>query len=172
MASVKLIKKIMEILEPEGWDDLTDEEYEDFKADVLDIIDAVEDHNSITKRLLVVGQIQHKGSEKVHTVALGPYGARGVLSDEEKFRKAADASTAVHEAGGKLAWDTTTRMGTGRYMVVPLFRTPRDAWDFYRGDIPGPALIEYLDHADQTVVPACVCGMKPQRKCHRHLEKS
>lgn len=171
MASVTLLKAIMKVIEPGDQKDLTEDELADLKADAEEIIDIVEEHYAKTKRLLVVGQIQHKGSQKVHLVGLGPYGARGVLSDEEKFRKAAEASTAAHDAGGKLAWDTTTKVGNGRYMVVPLFRTPRDAWDFYRADIPGPDIVEYVEAAPDHIVPGCVCGMKHKPKCYRHLEK-
>lgn len=202
MASKTLIKKIMQILAPDVADylkikaaDRTPEQVEDLEdleEDILDVLEAIEEHESTSKRLIVVGQIQHKDSEELHTVALGPYGARGVLSDEEKFRKAAEASTAAHDAGGKLAWDTRTGQGQGRYMVVPVFRTPRDAWDFYRtsSDIDSDELVEHVEQMIEDsirgpvmndVMPACVCGVRASsghqsvqgvpvtRKCYRHL---
>lgn len=189
MASKKLMKAIMEILEPEGWDDLSPEELEDFEDDVIDIIEAVEAHQAETLRLLVVGQIQHDGSDKVHTVALGPYGARGKLDTMEKFNKAAQGSTAAHDQGGKLAWDARTGKGKGRYMVVPLLRTPRDAWDLYRTDSSinpdavAENIVQSFGIANPDVVPSCTCGVRPEsghqnvmgipvtRKCFRHMEK-
>lgn len=186
--SVKLVKSLMTVIDPD-WKELGTDQLAEFEGLINDVIDAVEEHQATTQRLLVVGQIQHDGSEDVHTVALGPFGARGTLSDPAKFRKAAESSTAAHTSGGKLAWDVKTSKGRGKYMIVPLLKTPRDAWDFYRGtsdeDLPeelvkgieasirGPILNEIL--------PTCVCGVRATsgyanvqgvpvtRKCFRHL---
>jgi len=184
MASVKLVKQIAAVIDPKTAEyekiklfDRTDEQSRDLSdlyADCEEIIELVEDHQATTRRLLVVGQIRYDGSETLHTVALGPYGARGVLSDDEKFRKAAEASTAAHEAGGRLAWDTRTGKGKGRYMVVPIFRTPRDAWDFYRAssDVSEDELTEQIEVAIERepyeIVPACICGHRSKSKCYRH----
>lgn len=200
MASLKLVRALAEELDPEMAElfkikakDRTRQQTDDLQRLIEDmevVVDIVEAHQAETQRLLVVGQIQYDGSEEVYTVALGPFGARGKLDTPEKFKKAAEDSTAAHEKGGRLAWDVKTGRGQGRYMVVPLFRTPRDAWDFYRASddidpdviaqnieasIRGPALDE--------IYPACVCGVRPEsghqsvmgvkvtRKCYRHLEK-
>lgn len=196
MASVKLINQIMDIIDPgaaalrkksKDLEDMSKKELEDLnglREDVEAIIEAVEDHQATTMRLLVVGQIQYDGSEEVYTVALGPYGARGVLSDPEKFKKAAEASTKAHEAGGRLAWDTKTQRGKGKYMVVPVFRTPRDAWDFYRdGDAVRDDVEEIVEAVPYEIVPPCTCGLRPgsghqavmgikvEHKCHRHVKE-
>ncbi len=184
MASVKLVKQIAAVIDPKTAEyekiklfDRTDEQSRDLSdlyADCEEIIELVEEHQASTRRLLVVGQIQYDGSSEVYTVALGPYGARGVLSDDEKFHKAAEASTAVHEAGGRLAWDTKTRTGKGRYMVVPLFRTPVDAWNFYRSssDVSEDELTGQIEVALEgdpyEIVPACICGHRSKSKCYRH----
>lgn len=190
MASIKLVKAIKAIIDP-GWQELEGDEAQALEEDVLDIIEAVEEHQGSTQRLLVVGQIQYADQEEVYTVALGPFGARGKLDTPEKFKKAAEDSTAAHEKGGRLAWDTKTGRGKGRYMVVPLFRTPMDAWNFYRAssDIDPDELTENIQQAvtasirgtemDQ-ILPSCTCGVKPEsghrvvqgvrvtRKCFRH----
>lgn len=186
MASVKLVKTIKAIIDPE-WQTLDDVEAKALEDDVLDIIEAVEEHQGSTQRLLVVGQIQYDGSEEVHTVALGPFGARGVLDTPDKFKKAAEASTAAHEKGGRLAWDTKTGRGSGRYMVVPLFRTPVDAWNFYRssGGVGPDVIVRNIEASIrgpqlEEILPACTCGVRPEsghqsvmgvpvtRKCYRH----
>lgn len=189
MASVKLVKTIKAIIDP-GWQELEGDEAQDLEEDVLDIIEAVEEHQSSTQRLLVVGQIQYADQEEVYTVALGPFGARGKLDTPEKFKKAAEASTAAHEKGGRLAWDVKTGRGQGRYMVVPLFRTPMDAWNFYRASDPvdHDVIVQNIEASIRgpildEIFPACVCGVRPSsghktvqgvpvtRKCYRHMEK-
>lgn len=188
MASIKLQRAIMEIIDPETAslaklkkeerEELHEKELRDLENledDALDIIELVEEHQASTLRLLVVGQIQYADQEQVYTVALGPFGARGKLDTPEKFRSAAEASTAAHEKGGRLAWDVKTGQGRGRYMVVPLLRTPRDAWDFWRSGNPDSAdeLVENIEASIRgpemdEIFPACSCGMRPPRKCHRH----
>lgn len=201
MASKKLVKAIMEIIAPDVAELLkikeaarTDEQAEalaDVEEDILDVIEAVEEHQATTMRLLVVGQVRYDGSEELHTVALGPYGARGTLSDQDKFKKAAEASTRAHDQGGRLAWDVRTGRGKGRYMVVPLLRTPRDAWDFYRagsgvGDDELEPVVQNIEASIRgsildEILPACTCGVRPEsghqsvqgvrvtRKCYRHV---
>lgn len=178
MASKVLLKKIMALIEP-GKDlkSLTKEEFEELEADALEILETVEEHQATSQRIIVVGQIQYKDDETPFTVALGPYSARGVLSDPEKFKKAAESHTAAHENGGKLAWDTRTGRGRGRYMVVPVLRTARDAWDFYRGaggvdldelDVVINDLTSAMDAVPYEILPACICGHRSKAKCYRH----
>lgn len=190
MASKVLLKKIMALIEP-GRDlkSLSKEEFEELEADALEILETVEDHQATTQRIIVVGQIQYKDDEEPFTVALGPYSARGVLSDPEKFKRAAESHTAAHENGGKLAWDTRTGRGRGRYMVVPVLRTARDAWDFYRGagvvDLDELDLIinnftNAMNDDPVEILPSCTCGLRASsghqsvmgvpvtRKCYRH----
>lgn len=194
MASKVLLKKIMALIEP-GKDlkSLSEEEFEELEADALEILETVEEHQATSQRIIVVGQVQYKDDETPFTVALGPYSARGVLSDPEKFKKAAQDHTAAHENGGKLAWDTRTGRGRGRYMVVPVFRSARDAWDFYRGsgdlgddelEVITESITASLDYDPVEILPSCTCGLRASsghqsvmgvpvtRKCYRHkMEK-
>jgi hypothetical protein len=100
------------------------------------LLDAVDLVRGRSHRLAVVGQITHEGEEP-HVVVLGPYSARGVLDSQEKFDKAVSGGTAARSDGQQLAWDSKTGTGKGRFMLVPAFHRPRDAWDFYRPDKAG-----------------------------------
>ncbi|UQA91671.1 hypothetical protein [Streptomyces halobius] len=95
-------------------------------------IEALDETRSRSHRLAVVGQIRFGPQEMTHTVILGPFSSRGVLDNREKFLKAVQGGTAARDAGQHLAWDAKTGTGTGRFMLVPAFTKPRDAWDFYR----------------------------------------
>jgi hypothetical protein len=97
-------------------------------------IQALDDLRARTHRLAVVGQLQFTEAQETHTVILGPFSSRGVLDGPDKFAKATQGGTAAREAGQHLAWDTKTGTGHGRFMLVPAFRSPRDAWDFFRPD--------------------------------------
>jgi hypothetical protein len=96
------------------------------------IADAIDDMRSTTHRLAVVGQIKYGPQGATHTVVLGPFRARGILDTQEKFQAAIQGGTAAREAGQHLAWDTKTGTGSGRFLLAPAFRSPRDAWDFFR----------------------------------------
>jgi hypothetical protein len=59
-------------------------------------------------------------------------------------------------------------------MVVPIFRTPRDAWDFYRADsdvsedeLTGQIEVA-IEREPYEIVPACICGHRSKSKCYRH----
>lgn len=95
-------------------------------------IQALDDCRGRTHRIAVVGQIQYGPQEPTYTVALGPFSSRGHLDSPEKFRQATQGGTAARDAGRYLAWDTKTGTGKGRFMLVPVFRSARDAWDFHR----------------------------------------
>lgn len=162
--SVKIIRAIKELL-VDG-DDLDDG---DLAAQILD---AVERLQGEARRIITVGQIYYDGSEKPYTVALGPYSARGKLDTPEKWEKAAGGHTASREDGGRLAWDTSTKLGKGRFMVVPILRSARDAWDFFRGSelepvaeilagSPDNPIFETSIRGDSVDVgPVCTCGLR------------
>lgn len=116
---------------------LSDPENESRSAEeVADlVIQALDDLRARTHRLAVVGQIQFtQAQETPHTVILGPFSSRGILDSQEKFDKAVQGGTAARELGQNLAWDTKTGTGRGRFMLVPAFRSPRDAWNYFRPD--------------------------------------
>lgn len=125
MAEALLLKKLTKFIEEN--DSMPDDE---LAASLLEIID---EERGKKKRILVVGQIQYAGQEAIHTVALGPYSTVGNLDTYENWQARSEAHAASRTEGGKLAWDTSTKNGRGRFMIVPLLRTARDAWDFFRG---------------------------------------
>lgn len=161
-------------------------------------IQALDDLRARTHRLAVVGQIRfNEAQETPHTVILGPFGSRGILDSQEKFDRVTQGGAAARELGQNLAWDTKTGTGRGRFMLAPAFRSPRDAWDFYRPDGHGDevktltskmlieggwreakgaaALKADLDRyaagrwaQDVDYPPACSCGLRTSTACHRH----
>lgn len=175
MAEVALIKKLAKLIEES--DDMPDIEL----AELL--LETIDEERGKKKRILVVGQIQYDGQEAVHTVALGPYSTVGKLDTYENWQTRSEAHTASRNDGGKLAWDTSTNKGRGRFMVVPLLRTARDAWDFYRGtevEEIGETLEMAASQAEEAwsirgvpsdpdVGPVCICGLG-HHECERHAE--
>lgn len=158
---------------------LADPENESRSADEVAerCIEALDTARSRSHRLLVVGQIEHsKAPGTVHTVALGPFSSRGVLDSPSKFAKATEGGSAAREAGQGLAWDSKTGKGRGRFMLVPVFRTARDAWDYSRDT--GCVLEEpqaWADIAESAagIEPVCTCGLIksfPCRFCAREVE--
>jgi hypothetical protein len=128
-------------------------------------IEALDDVRSKTHRLAVVGQIRYGPQEATHTVVLGPFSARGILDTQEKFRKATEGGTAARDAGQHLAWDSRSGKGEGRFMLVPAFMKPRDAWDFYRGTGPAEAVAEVIEQLPRQIGPVCSCGLPPGQPC-------
>jgi hypothetical protein len=128
------IKALVEVLEDETNLDISSQE---ISEKLLDSLDAVRGR---THRIAVVGQISHEmpggGLSEPQTVVLGPFSSRGILDSPEKFRRALETSSARSD-GQQLAWDSKTGTGRGRFMLVPAFHRPRDAWDFYRPDKVG-----------------------------------
>ncbi len=162
MASVRLVKQVVAKLKELDGTDLNDEAYAE------ELIEVVEEFHANAERLLVVGQVQPEGDESLYTVALGPFTARGTLDTEAKWDKAAKESTKAHEAGGKLAWHTTSKKGRGRYMVVPIFKSPRDVWDTFGGGAVKEEVTEYVEATNDPIVPVCSCGNRKSRFCYRH----
>lgn len=162
MAEAILIKKLTKFLEENT--DMPDVEVAEAMLEMID------EERGKKKRILVVGQIQYDGQEAVHTVALGPFSTAGKLDTYENWQARSEAHTASRKEGGKLAWDTNTNKGRGRFMVVPLLRSARDAWDFYRGssmekvgEVLEEAEMEWSIRgvpSDPDTGPVCVCGLK------------
>ncbi|MFF4835124.1 hypothetical protein [Streptomyces sp. NPDC001315] len=104
-------------------------------------------------------------------MVLGPFRAPLKLTDPERFQAAVKRPcTDAREAGRNLAWDSKTGKGQGRFMLVPAFLKPRDAWDFYRGD-DGPAAViaqALSDLPPRTIGPVCICGLREDVRCHAH----
>lgn len=164
MAEVALIKKLARLIEEN--DEMPDIEL----AELL--LETIDEYRGQKKRILVVGQIRYDGQEAVHTVALGPYSTVGKLDTYENWQARSEAHTASRTEGGKLAWDTTTGKGTGRFMVVPLLKSARDAWAFFK-DTPREEEGEILEQAeaewsirgvpsDPDVGPVCACGLREE----------
>lgn len=164
MAELLLLKKLAQIIEEN--DDMPDIEL----AELL--LETIDEERGKKKRILVVGQIQYGGQEHPYTVALGPYSTAGKLDTLENWQARSEAHTASRTEGGKLAWDTSTKAGKGRFMIVPLLRTARDAWDFFRGT-PEEEICEAVEAAeaewsirglpsDPDVGAPCTCGLRPE----------
>lgn len=144
------------------------------------ILDAIDDKRSTTHRIAVVGQIKYDEAPGIHTVVLGPFSARGYLDSPEKFIRATAGETASRDAGQGLAWDSKTKRGKGRFMLVPVLRSARDAWDFYRGEAPAPELVQAVtEWTPREIEPVCTCGLPHglacrfcgadmERHCQRH----
>lgn len=61
------------------------------------------------------------------------------MDTPEKFEKAITSSDTVRNIAGRLAWDARSGTGTGRFMLVPAFQRPTDAWEFVKaGQNVGP----------------------------------
>jgi hypothetical protein len=163
MAELLLLKKLAKLIEEN--DEMPDIEL----AELL--LETIDEERGKKKRILVVGQIQYEGQERPYTVALGPYSTAGKLDTSENWQARSEGHTASRTEGGKLAWDTSTKTGKGRFMIVPLLRTARDAWDFFRGVPQEEAIPEALECAEQEwetsirgpgvdVGPVCICGLR------------
>lgn len=162
MAEATLLKKLAQLIEEN--DEMPDIEL----AELL--LETIDEERGKKKRIVVVGQIRYDGEEAVHTVALGPYSTVGKLDTYENWKARSEAHTASRKEGGKLAWDTSTNKGSGRFMVVPILRTARDAWDFYRGtaeeevcEAVEAAEVEWSIRglpSDPDVGAACICGLR------------
>lgn len=116
----------------------------------------------------MVGQIQYEAPGPVHTVVLGPFSSRGILDSQEKFWRATGSGTAARDAGQHLAWNPRRGTGRGRFMLAPIFRNARDAWEFWQqppdqGHAEVAEIVATLRIAHDG--PACSCGLKSRPTC-------
>ncbi|WP_147450945.1 hypothetical protein [Streptomyces hoynatensis] len=144
------------------------------------VIEKVRETDALVSRVAVVGQIQ-EGSRPPLTVVLGPFSARGILDTPEKFAKATAGGTAARTAGEGLAWNPSTKVGRGRFMLAPIFKSPREAWDFHKEipvfNPPGGEYFYQAAHAltawnPEQIEPACVCGLRAGIYCHKHMKRT
>ncbi|ONK10407.1 hypothetical protein [Streptomyces sp. MP131-18] len=129
--------------------------------------------DSQTDRVMVVGQIQ-EGPRPPLTVALGPFSSRGKIDSPQAFLRATAGGTAARAAAEGLAWNPSTKLGKGRFMLAPIFRSPREAWAFYsqlpvegrpaESDLYAAAR-EMTAWDPEAIEPACVCGLTHQHPC-------
>lgn len=157
--SRKIIKKIADFLEKSELDTDKYPDHEDVAEVVYDLILSEQDAE---KKLVVVGQLTPEGSEQLYHVALGPYGARAVK--------------AAQGAGEGLAWDSRSGTGNGRFMVVQMFKSAREAWvnlpeqHKRQGEELLSAMAEKTWHLSD--VPVCTCGLKNASFCYRHQKEN
>lgn len=149
--------------------------YASARADVRDETRRdIFDKDSQARRLAVVGQIQFEGREQTDTVVLGPFHAQGLLTSREKFLAVLKkACVDAREAGQGLAWDPKSKVGRGRFMLVPAFMRPREAWEFYRPDEPDSRLLRVQESLarweagmwarEGAYAPVCHCGTRTER---------
>lgn len=129
-------------------------------------IEALDDTRARSHRIAVVGQITHGPQDETSTVVLGPFSSRGVLDTEEKFQRATEGGTAARDAGQHLAWDVRTGTGRGQFMLVPVFRNARDAWEFHRGRGPAETIADAVTtHRPPHLGPVCACGLADTGLC-------
>jgi hypothetical protein len=130
----------------------------------------VAERDAAVRRLAVIGQISYGPQEPTHTVVLGPFYAPQSVATEEQYNAAvAKPCTPAREAGRSLAWDARSGTGRGRFMLAPAFLTPREAWDFYRGQKAAPVIAKGLSEAPPKLIkPACLCGLRDDVICHAH----
>ncbi|MEU3522356.1 hypothetical protein AB0E62_00510 [Streptomyces sp. NPDC038707] len=130
----------------------------------------IAERDAAVRRLAVVGQISFGPQEPTHTVVLGPFYAPQLVDTEEQFNAAvAKPCTPAREAGQNLAWDARSGTGRGRFLLAPVFNTPRQAWDFYRGQKAAPVIAQALaDIPPKTIKPVCLCGLRDDVVCHAH----
>jgi hypothetical protein len=133
------------------------------------------DKDSEARRLAVVGQISYGPQEPTRTVVLGPFYASRPLSSEERFREVVKLpNTQAREAGQHLAWDSKTGRHRGRFMLVPAFMKPREAWDFYRGQEAAEIAFQAVEQFAPHLGPVCGCGLLGRtvcRWCHTEYER-
>lgn len=84
---------------------------------VSSVVDTYEAIQTKAYNLVVLGYFQTVDGVH-HAAAVGPLSTR--------------ATKRARDMGEGFAWDYKTRRGTGRYVVVPLVRNPREAWDGVR----------------------------------------
>lgn len=98
---------------------LADPENADLTAEEVaeKVISALDAKRAATHNLIVVGRFGFPDSPQFEA-ALGPLSTR--------------AKTAARQLGEGFAWDYKTKIGNGRYKLLPILRHPRAAWDFVR----------------------------------------
>lgn len=108
----KIAAAVAELLSRESNTDLSAEELSIEVAEAA--IEVYEDIQSSNYNLIVLGHFR-LDDDTSYVAAVGP------LSTRAKAR--------ARDIGEHFAWDYKTRRGTGQYVLVPLIRNPRDAWD-------------------------------------------
>lgn len=155
MPRIGEVKAVAKVLADEANADLTAEEVAE-KA-----IEAYEEVLSRTHRLIALGHFTYPDRGQF-VAAAGPLSTR--------------AAKAARELGAGFAWDWKTRRGEGKFLLVPLVRHPRDAWNAARDllDPAGAALRDAFDAVPGDVTsrrygPTCTCGLPTAKgPCSRH----
>lgn len=153
------IKAVATILSDPQNAELTAEEVAEKAIEVLDEL------RSKTDNLIVLGHFRINEDES-YVAAVGPLSTR--------------ATARARGVGEHFAWDYKTRKGTGKFVLVPLIRDPREAWDHLRKEQRPPLEVQqafgempyYATGVPYSSVPACICGVKLEREqliaCPRH----
>lgn len=156
--SAKLVKKIVELLkEMYDFPDMTDDQW---KEDASSVLGLIEEEQAAEKKAVVVGQVLYTGAQAPVTVALGPFGQRAVK--------------AAQDAAGKLVYNPMQKTVQGRYMIVPLYKSPQLVFNEFGKGLVSEEQAERLVHdmADATWhisdTPACMCGLRSATHCYRH----
>jgi hypothetical protein len=111
----KVSKQVADLLGRDSNSELTAEELAD--EITSQIISTYEEIQGAKYNLVVLGHFR-LDDDSSYVTAVGPLSTRAVA--------------AARGVGERFAWDWRTRRGTGKYVLVPLIRDPRDAWEAAR----------------------------------------
>lgn len=118
-----------DLLAREGNAEVTAEELADQLADVVlgSMMEAYEAIQAKSYNLVVLGHFR-LDDDQSYVAAVGPLSTR--------------APQRARGVGEHFAWDYKTRRGTGKFVLVPLIRSPNEAWD----DVRREGLAEFKAH--------------------------
>jgi hypothetical protein len=89
------------------------------EATVEAMVSSYEDIQARSYNMIILGEFRPAvGEGPAWLAAVGPLSTRAVQR--------------ARDVGERFAWDYRNRRGTGRFMLVPLVRDPREAWDATR----------------------------------------
>ena len=113
------------------------------EAMIETMVSAYEEIQAKAYNLVVLGHFR-LDDDSSYVAAVGPLSTR--------------ATQRARGVGEHFAWDYKTRTGTGRFVLVPLVRSPREAWDAARQDMAA----EFVAHLS-TPVPGVEPSYEPMR---------
>lgn len=138
----KITAAVADLLAREGNEALSAEQLAEEIA--TEIVSQYEEIQAKSYNLIVLGHFT-PGDGSYHVAAVGPLSTR--------------ATKRAKDIGERFAWDYKTRRGTGKFTLVPLVRSPNEAWDDARkGDYD-----EYQAFMSTSVTP----GVEPSYEAMR-----
>lgn len=135
-----------DLLARDGNDNITAEELADQLADAVveTVLDTYEEIQAKSYNLIVLGHFT-PGGDNSYIAAIGPLSSR--------------APQRARSVGEHFAWDYKTRRGTGKFMLVPLVRSPNEVWD----EVRRGELAEYVHHLSSVTPEIGAPSYEPMR---------